>query len=878
MPEPFFLPLEACEDPALVGGKAAGLGRLLRQGFPVPPGFCLTTVVYRQALKELGIDPEAQWEQARVASDSSRDDLLKECRRRIETFSTAQTMLWISELKLSQVERTRDTDNDTLWAVRSSASDEDTITASFAGVYHTRLGVSRSRMASAIIECWASIWTPASLAYHTRSASQRTIPCMAVVLQPLLSPLAAGVAYSRHPVAGRSDVVAINSVVGLAEPLVGGRVTPDSFIVERGLGSRQPTISERRVAEKTVRRVADRTGLIDQPVPLEDRRAPSLKDRDILDVAGLAVKVEGVFGMPVDIEWAIDGRRIWLLQARPIPPTRSLEGSPLSVASCVWSRANFKETLPDLPSPLGLSFLEAFMEANIVRHYRELGCRMPPGLPSARIIRGRPYINVTLLQSFTYQLSGNPALVLEQMGGQSNPVPASPPRLAWWKLLRAVLLMEIKIRRAAKHAPAWFADMKRLGQTHAEMPIATMAPEDLLARMEGLGKRLQERDVTFALAGGVSQGFQVLNWLLGRRVGPSGKSLLNTALQGLGTVISAKQILWLAELAEQAGREPVARDFLMADPWDPAPFRARLAGTRFLLGLEKYLREYGHRAIGESDPMSPRFAEGPDYLLGVVRGHLLAPRPHAASVIRHEQESAREDALRRIRAALGRRWHERALFAWWYRRLRLFLALREANRHHMMYFSGAVRRVARAIGTRLAGISVLESGEDVFYLTIDELGVILGDTAQDWKNRIAVRKAERVQNAAHHGPDTVIGLENSPPGGIKAQGPEALRGIPVSAGYAEGPVRLVVSPDHARLVKRGDILVMTVIDPGMAPALGLASGLIVEMGGTLSHGAIIAREYGIPAVVNAHGIMQVLKDGERVGVDARSGEIRRLGA
>ncbi len=876
MSKPFILPLEVCEDPALVGGKAANLGRLLRHGFHVPPGFCLTTAAYQEALHSLGINPDTYWEQVRAGSDSARNDHLAEIRRRIETIPIAQVTLWIADCELLRTEHMIEAGHEPLWAVRSSASHEDTPSGTFAGVYLTNLGIPRSLIASAVIECWASMWTPTAFAYHNRSAFTRTAPAMAVLVQPLLSPLASGVAYSFHPVTGRSDIVAINSVYGLAEPLVGGRVAPDHFVVQTDIHSGHLTILERNIVEKTSARVATHTGLIDQPVPSDEQYKSSLNDQRVLSLATLTRQVERDFGRAVDIEWAIDGQGIWLLQARPI--LHNVGASGLTESACVWSRANFKETLPEVPSPLGLSFFREFMESNIVRHYRELGCIIPHGLSSVRLIQGRPYINLTLFQSFIAQLAGDPTHIADQMGGQPHPMPiGGPPRMAWWKLLRAGVLAEWKIRRAARRAPAWFAEMKQIGQA-PDHSIAGLSPADLRARMDRSGKRLHEGDMTFAIVAGVSQGFQALNWLLERRIGTGWRSLLNASLQGLGNVISAKQILWLVELAEQAGEEQAVREFLSEEPWKPDQFRIRLAGTRFLRALDEYMSEYGHRGLAESDIISPRFAEIPDYVLGVIRGHLLNPGTHSAASIRREQEAARREALQRIRSAFGWRCHERAFFNWWHRRLARYLALREANRHHLMYFTAAVRRLTRMIGERLAAAGILQSKDDMFFLTADEMDAVVGSNARDWKSLVMARLADQAENARHAVPDSVIGLTNAIPPVTPGKANATLIGLPISAGFAEGPVRLVLSQEDIRQVMRGDILVVSVIDPGIAPVLGMAAGLIVEMGGILSHGAIIAREYGIPAVANVPGVTRLLKDGERVAVDAGMGEIRRVGS
>jgi pyruvate,water dikinase len=476
------------------------------------------------------------------------------------------------------------------------------------------------------------------------------------------------------------------------------------------------------------------------------------------------------------------------------------------------------------------------------------------------VIRGRPFINVTLFQSIMAQLGGDPALLAEQMGGETSPVPLTVSQLPWWRI---AILMEWTIRRAARRAPKWFQEMRRLGARCKAESVRELTRVELSAWEEELSRHLfTNGDLTFAIFNGVSQGFYVMNLLLERRLGAAWRPLLNQALQGVGTVISANQILWLAELAEAARREPVVQSYLLAEPWMPEPFRTELAGTRFLQAFDDYLAEYGHRAIGESDIMSPRFAEVPEYVLGVIREHLIVPPSRPADEIRRGQESVRQEALRQLRAGFGWRWYEWAVFTWW-------------NRHALMYFIACARHVVTSVGGTLAASGILQSRDDIFFLTLDEIKAVASGTAGDWQGIVAARRAEWESHATQSVPDTVIGSDE----GVVSEGGRSdgsLRGLPISAGYAEGPVCLLLSPNDMKKVKRGDILVASVIDPGMAPLMGLAAGLVVEMGGTLSHGAIIAREYGLPAIANIHGVTHLLKDGERVAVDATAGEIKRL--
>ncbi len=846
MSHPHVIPLADCTNLSLVGGKAVGLQRLIREGFRVPSGFCLTTAAYHDALREAGFDAARRWQQTLAAAGVDRDRLLSDCRQAILSSPIPPSILDAIQYELARQSAPR-------WAVRSSATDEDADNATFAGLYTTVLDVPADRLAAAVVDCWASIWTAAVVAYHER-VGRREAPAMAVVLQPMLAPQAAGVAYSRHPVTGRLDVVVINAVQGLAEPLVSGQAIPDQLVVQTGVA---PQIVERHPADA-------------------DHSQPVLADRDTLVLAERIRAIEQKLGHPVDVEWALADGTLWFLQARAIPPIRA--AATLTEPMCVWSRANFKETMPDLPSPLGISFLQEFMDRAILRYYRTLGCTLPPGVSSVRIIRGRPYINVSLFQFFMAQLGGNPDSIADQMGGQLHPLPVRPPRLPLWRLLPAGVWMEWQMRRAARVAPRWFADIKRIADAHRIESLRTLPPADLLGRLDQLGRQLYERDLTFPTVGGVSQGLYLLRLLLERRLGREGHILLSASLQGRSQAISAQQIFRLMELAETAGQEPAARTFLLAEPWNPSLFRDRLAGTTFLRGFDEYLADYGHRAVGESDMMSPRFAEMPDYLLGVIRAHLQQPPAKTVSALRREQDTVRAAALQRIRAAFGWRMHEWWFFSWCHKRLARYLALREANRHALMHFATASRRLLLLMGKHCAASRRFVAPDDIFFLTSDEIRELVRGSGRDWKAVAAARRAERERNAQMEAPDTIIGTvpPAAHPESDHSPAPGTLTGLPISPGCVEGPARLVRSPEDRARVRPGDILIVPVIDPGMAPLFGLAAGVVAEMGGTLSHGAIIVREYGLPALANVPGAMRRLTDGERVLLDASRGEVRRL--
>jgi phosphohistidine swiveling domain-containing protein len=869
MDRPLLLPLVACTQPSLVGGKAVGLARLLAGGFPVPSGFCLTTEAYDQALRTPGFSPTEQWQAALHSSGAERQRILSHCHTIIRSYDIAELTAQI----VGQVRRL-DLPLHGLWAVRSSATNEDGAHASFAGVYRTRLGIPLKEMGLAVKDLWLSIWDERVLNYHATSGLSGTPPAMAVVIQPLLEALAAGVAYSIHPLTGRATQVVINAVAGLAAALVDGRATPDQYVVEMAENSQPIRISERTIAGQTQALRMTGQGLQDMPLSDDAVGRATLSDDQLFDLARTAKQIEKTFGHPMDIEWLYDDRGLWLLQARPISGlTRSTQ---LTNDDCEWSRANFKETLPELPSPLGLSFLELFMERHIVSPYRRLGCQIPEGVSSVRTFQGRPYINMTLFHSLVAQLRGDPSSLIEQMGGEILArVPEAHP-LGWFALARAGVVMMAEMRKAVQNGPAWFANMKAMAAEHRADRLRTVSGEEIVLRLDAIGQWLDGHELTFATAGGVSQCLQALGGLLPRWLGEDWRALLNGALQGQAAAISAQQIVRLAEVADMVRRDPKATSWFTAEGWDPVEVRRKLEGTDVLRAFNRYLDDYGHRGVGESDVMSPRFADRPELLLAVLRTQILAPTSATPADILQHQTVVRERALAEIRARFGWRFHRWAIFSWWYRRLCRFFALREANRHHLMYYSAAGRSLLLRLGEWLVELGRISSREDIFYFKIEERADLLAGGSTDWRGVIQARRAERDRYAKVSVPNTIRDWKDVVRG-TDAPSPVAseriLHGIPISAGQVVGPVRFVRSMEDWSRVCRGDILVVSVIDPGMAPLFGVAGGLVAEMGGTLSHGAIIAREYGLPAVANVPGITTRLKEGDRISLDAARGEI-----
>lgn len=869
MPRPPILPLAECTDPALAGGKATGLARLLAAGFRIPPGICVTTEVYHRSLQALAFSTADEWRTVVTAAGADRERLLADCRARIR-----QAPLFNLARQVETALQKLDLPAGTWWAVRSSATNEDADQTSFAGLYRTHLGLALEQIAPAIRDLWASLWHERVVRYLLERGITRDVPAMAVVIQPTIAAEVAGAAYSIHPLTGRSIHVAVNAIPGLAAPLVDGLVKPDQYVVQTNDSGQPVSIRRRMLADKAERLVAGEQGLTRVPIREPGRRESSLSDERLFALTRTVKDIERTFGRPVDVEWVFDAQGLWIVQARPITAVEPV--SDLTDDECEWTRANFKETMPEVPSPLGLSFLRRFMDAYILSHYRRLGCHIPTGLSSVRVLHGRPYLNMTLFYSLVGQLGGDPALNVEQLGGVPLQSPPVVRRIGWLPFVRAGWLMYTEMRRCETHGPAWFAAMKQQAANYRPDRIRHLTLHDLAQHLDQLGRWLDRHEVTFGIAGAVGQCLQTFSRLLPRWLGDDWRGLFNAALQGQGAVVSAQQIVRLAELVQVARQEPAVHRWFVSEPWDPSGFRERLAGTEFFRAFESFLEDYGHRGVGESDIMSPRMADRPESVLAALRAQVRAPAVAAPTDILARQAQCRREALAEIRRRLGWRWDRWAIFLWWYRRLTKFLALREANRHHLMYYSTAMRHLLLRTGDLLAAEGRLRAADDIFFVTLDEQPKLLAGDREHWQMLVDRRRADRSCHAAVPVPDTIRDWEQALAETVEPDVPARdgiLRGLPISVGRAIGPVRLVRSPADWERVVGGEILVVPVIDPGMAPLFGIAAGLIAAMGGTLSHGAIIAREYGLPTVANVERAMTVLRDGQQVTLDAGMGII-----
>ena len=847
--------------------KALNLAALMRARLPVPDGFCVTAEAYREHISPLRL---GQPERERLASVR-------------ELIASAEPAPETAAAVRSAFARLRSP----LIAVRSSGTAEDLPGHSFAGLYDTCL---RATDADGCIElikqCWASLWTERAFDYRAQNGFPHDKAAMAVVVQQLVAADAAGVVFTADPVSGSPDRIVVESCWGLGEALVSGRVTPDRFVVRR----KTRRIVDRSVSTKSVETIFSPDGrTIEQQVPPERAALPSVSDATAQKLARLALKVERVFGTPQDIEWAMAGPYLFVLQSRPITTL----GKPRSWEDRqVWSTTNAAEVLPGVLTPMVWSTVGRYVVELLSGIFDRLGVCLGQ-YPLFDNIAGRAYLNLNTFAGMARRLPFANRMGQAQMFGGQNLKPEDRAKLE----LGADALPDIPVhplktvlklpgfmfwilRHGPKRGRNWIT-ASRVAYEKKERPDLTRFSEAELAAkaavtLDQMG--IGGDGLGYAIAGMM---YTTLLYDLSRRwFGDRTGANASRLLAGTGELQSAQAGIELWRLARDATALPDLRSALLS-PAAWAEVRPRLerssAGREFLTRWDRFMHVHGHHARGELDMYNPRWRDRPDYVLEVVRNFAKAEgrADPEADQRRHAEE--REHLLAELRGRL-RNPVRRRVFDHVVRQAQLSASIRENVKDAGIRVVADTRALLLELGQRLATHGVLAAPDDIFFLKFEEISsVVIGSAGFDVRGTIAERRAEYERNLALAPPAIIIGRydpEKHKPGVIDSAA-EELTGLAVSPGVATGPARVVLHAGTEQVLP-GEILVAPFTDPGWTPYFIPAAGIVMDLGGLLSHGSIVAREYGIPAVVNVGPATKLIKTGQMVQVDGDSGRVRIL--
>jgi phosphohistidine swiveling domain-containing protein len=875
-------------DLPLAGGKGASLGALIRAGRPVPPGFCITTAAYgafvaanhlAAALRPI-LTAARMDDPASLAAASSRiracfsaghipPALAREIRQGYGAMAGASPAV----------------------AVRSSATAEDLPDLSFAGQQDTVLNVvGEDQLLQAVVTCWSSLWTARAIGYRARNAIPHDDVSMAVVVQHMVQSETSGVLFTANPLTGLLSESVVDATFGLGEALVSGQVEPDHFVVDTLSGTiRTKTLGQKETSTRS------RPGGGVETIAEDGAAHQALADGQIRELVALGRRVQEECGNPQDIEWAFADGGFHLLQSRPITslfPVPRVSFDPL----LIWFSFGAVQGLMGPVTPLGRDAAQGV----VAGAGRMFGLRIEPEDIDLFATAGeriwirigdvlRNPIGHRLWRPLLGYIEPSVTRILEPLAADPR-LGAGTGRLRLSTLRRlARFALPILVRMVGNVLRPERARAAFEASIEAYLDTAQIAPAaDRFGRLANATSFVRERIANafaFLLPRFLpifAPSMAALN-LLTRIAGQDGNLALEVT-RGLPDNVTTEMDLALWETASAIGTDAgavhafrqsdaatLARRYLEGTL--PAPAQAAIAA---------FMDRYGMRGVGEIDLGRPRWREDPAAVMHTLQSYLDIDAELAPDVLFARGERAAHAAVETLAAKARRRrggWLREKLVRAAARRIRLLMGARESPKFFAIRTMGIARSALLAVGQDFVEAGTLDRGDDLFFLRLSELEALSRNEPRAWRRIVAGRRAAYERELRRRQVPRVLvsdGRAFYQGLGAETGGGDVVTGSPVSPGMVEGVVHVVLDP-HGTHLEPGEILVCPGTDPAWTPLFMAAGGLVTEVGGMMTHGSVVAREYGIPAVVGVHRATERFSDGQRIRLDGTTGEIAVLG-
>jgi pyruvate,water dikinase len=864
MMEQYVLDLQEADETrvAVAGGKGARLGELSRiEGIAVPAGFCVTAGAFRRIMAQVpSID--GRLDQLSRLSPDDREvirALSAEIRRIIEGIAIPGDLAAAITGALERL------GEHAAYAVRSSATAEDLPTASFAGQQDTYLNVvGPAAILRHVGRCWASLFTERAVTYRLRNGFDHRKVQMAVVVQQMVFPDAAGILFTADPVTGSRKVATVDAGFGLGEALVSGLVNPDVYQVRDG-----QVVTRVIASKKLAIRASPGGGTRALPVDPQRQEQPTLTDAQVVRLVQLGRRIEAHFGRPQDIEWCLAGDGFQIVQSRPvttlfpIPEAGDRENH-------VYVSVGHQQMMTDPMKPLGLSLWQ--LTAMVPMHeaggrlFVDVTSRLAAPASRAGLLevmgRGDPLIR-DALQTVLDRGDFVPSLPDPGPGGpvfSGAPAPVETDPAIVTGLIERSQASLAALRRSiqSKTGPALFGFLLEAFEEHKRVLADPLNLPAIMAGMEAtwwLNDNLRE-------------------WL-------GEKNAADTLTLSAPGNVTSQMGLALLDVADVIRPHPRVTAFLRGagdeNFLDELPKLA--GGTEARDAIEAYLGRYGMRCAGEIDITRPRWSERPATLVPLILDNIRLFEPGEAGRRfeqgRQEAQKKEQDVLARLRALPdGERkvGETRRMIE----RVRTFTGYREYPKYNIISRYFVYKQALLAEAGRLVRARVLAEREDIFYLTFAELHDVVRSRRVD--DQLIRQRKEAFRSYQALAPPRVLTSDGEAiAGAYRRDGVPAgaLIGLPVSAGTVEGRARVILDMAKADL-QAGDILVTAFTDPSWSPLFVAVTGLVTEVGGLMTHGAVIAREYGLPAVVGVDQATRLIRDGQRIRVHGTDGYVEIL--
>ncbi len=884
----FFEEIDASDLPQ-VGGKGANLGELTRAGLPVPGGFCITTEAYKYIAEHADLTALL----AALSGETGREQLAEIAQAiREHLLQVSLPKELAAAVRAAYISLGQGVSVPIPVAVRSSATAEDLPFASFAGQQDTYLNiVGEEALLDAVRRCWASLWTERAVSYRRSNRVDTYSVSLSVVVQRMIDVAVAGVLFTANPLTGRRRQAVIDASPGLGEAVVSGAVNPDHFVVNTVSGE----IVERRLGDKRVVIQALPGGGTQRIEREGQSKQACLTDEQVVALTSLGAKVEGHYHAPQDTEWAIDrAGKLWLTQARPITTLYPLPANAPQSDDVlrVYLSLNVPQGVYQPFTPMGIAAFRLFVSGVVRLAGFNQGSQESASGPLVEAGM-RIFIDLTggLRNPIGRRLIG--FLLPFGEARASAPLQAllSDPRLqvrpsGQWGFVRRAIPFAARI-----HAPRYLfqaifrpgaARQRVLGLRQRLQSLLSVPSEaSLLERLElieNVGShhifRTAASVAPVLVAGFLS--FGLAGKLLGNLASADERQ---TVLRGLPNNPTTEMDLALWGIAQKMADEQGIATFLLEHSLDQLSegYRQHALPAVVQDNLANFLQSYGHRGVAEIDMGLPRWSDEPKYILGVLVNYLRLKDAELGPDVQFRRGTQQANAMVRelTRRAMKRNWLRGWLVNVCLRRTRALVGMREMPKCYLVWIFARMREILRPIAEELVKSGRIEQPDDLYFLSFAEARAALGGT--DMRPLVHVRHVTYEQEMLRRSIPRILLSDGSEPTVVASEGEDAnaLRGTPASAGSITARARVILDPVGAYL-EPGEILVAPSTDPGWTPLFLTAGGLVMEMGGSISHGAVVAREYGIPAVVGVPRATERIQSGQMIRVDGSTGKIVML--
>ena len=848
----------------VVGGKGALLGELSRiDGLRVPAGFCVTTDAFRRILaEEPAIDDRLDRLSRLKAEDREAIRALSaDVRRALEGIAIPEDLASAVTRPLARL------GEQAAYAVRSSATAEDLPTASFAGQQDTYLNVvGPAAILQHVSRCWASLFTERAVTYRLRNGLDDRKVYMAVVVQQMVFPQAAGILFTADPVTSNRKVASVEASFGLGEALVSGLVNADVYTVRDG-----EVVAKAVATKKLAIHASPAGGTREQAIEPQRQEQAALTDAQIVQLARLGRRIEAHFGRPQDIEWCLVDDVFWIVQSRPITTLFPIPAAD-DGENHVYVSVGHQQMMTDPMKPLGLSLFQLTALPRMYEAGGRLFVDVAPRLasPASRTAvlevlgKGDPLIGDALR---TILERGDFVRSLPDEEGPRAAPPGGPPP-APIETDPAIVAELIERNQAS------VAALKREIRAISGSALLDFILADIQELKRILFDPRSHQVFMSAMEASWWLNDQLQAWL-------GEKNAADTLTQSVPDNVTSEMGLALLDVADVIRPHPEVVAFLQHV--EDGGFLDELAtlagGMQARDAILAFLEKYGMRCVGEIDITRPRWSERPTTLVPVILGNIKNFEPGAGerhfAQGRQEAWEKEQELLGRLRALPdGEPKAEEAKRM--IDRVRTFIGYREYPKYGIVSRYFVYKQALMEEAERLVQAHVLSEKEDIFYLTLQELRDVVRTNHVD--AQLIGQRTDAFRSYQALTPPRVLTSDGEVVAGtyrrvdVPAGG---LVGLPVSAGTIEGRARVILDMAQADL-EAGDILVTAYTDPSWTPLFVTIKGLVTEVGGVMTHGAVIAREYGLPAVVGVEHATQLIRDGQRIRVHGTEGYVEIL--